>query len=95
LIQNVTKYLACLYSQEQKEIVTQTPPIKQLQRAKVEDLILFFFVKIILTMSVNTTESSRPESPASPRIRKFNIASLARQLLDQKKQEDKKLQDNR
>jgi hypothetical protein len=46
-------------------------------------------------MSVNTTESSRPESPASPRIRKFNIASLARQLLDQKKQEDKKLQDNR
>ena len=58
-------------------------------------ILSFFFVKIILTMSVNTTESSRPESPASPRIRKFNIASLARQLLDQKKQEDKKLQDNR
>lgn len=46
-------------------------------------------------MSVNTTESSRPESPASPHIRKFNIASLAKQLLDQKKQDEKKLQENR
>lgn len=49
-------------------------------------------------MSVSASETCRPESPGPVKVnpmKKFNIASLARHLMDQKKQDEKKVQENR
>ena len=51
--------------------------------------------KCTILVNMSGIETNRPESPASPKTRKFNIASLARQLMDQKKQDEKKLLENR